>query len=38
MNFQSAGRVQKKDKDSQNGKATTEKGMAPAIGTFCYNR
>ncbi|GFZ21643.1 zinc knuckle (CCHC-type) family protein [Actinidia rufa] len=28
----SAGRVQKNDKDSQNGKATTEKGMTPAIG------
>ncbi|GFZ09109.1 zinc knuckle (CCHC-type) family protein [Actinidia rufa] len=28
----SAGRAQKNDKDSQNGKATTEKGMTPAIG------
>ncbi|XP_057468587.1 uncharacterized protein LOC130757767 isoform X1 [Actinidia eriantha] len=29
----SAGRAQKNDEDSQNGKATTEKGMTPAIGS-----
>ena len=34
MNLQSAGKVEKNDKDSQDEKATTGKANTPAVGTF----
>lgn len=36
INFQSAGKVQKNDKDSENEKASTGKGTTPTTGMFSY--